>query len=681
MSANRTRETTTTTGTGATITLNGAVAGHATYLETLTATTTNVFYTIEEGDDYEVGTGTFTSPNIFTRITAFEKKEGGAYTASPGTFLNLLGGAQIFIGIPAQEIDDKFSLTSDDTVTGDNVFQGSNSFGGDEFIKNAVDKIVASSADIVDISLYDTTSDTDGGAWRNKTSGTSWFQETLDTATRGSTRKFPEVALIVAETSTVTIYDAFDNDISMWMIFNVNFNAGSSRMAGYPAVTSIAALNGELLVGHAQVGNHVSSISRIDFIHDTAFQYTDSVVDYAGTNCGNWDTGISDRNDTSSTHYIGATPSSPVLIDDNVNSISVTNNSGAELDPNRFNLPYSTIEVMTDAGSSWINPDGSMANVDVVKDVTGAVSLVSGDIDASGLCVLASSADVYIFESVPIIDTALASADFIMNTSATTGPTVTGVITSVVINSSTSFTVGTSAGVFIVDYVIGAGENSVVTQITKDFNAPNQQGDVELSLSDSLTDRSVTNTTITDNGIAVISDIATGAEQKKITATGGTITAPVTTGGSIYGWEEIAGVMVFRAGTGWVGISEAAGTLTIADGTTFAMLRYTNGSGPSTAQYTKMEFYEKWITRENSNCLLAGTSNAISGISFDEFTEKLDAATGDGTSTFDKLQRIAYTDSSGTQTVDTMVAVSRVNDRRGIATTAESVFEKPQEEL
>jgi hypothetical protein len=37
----------------------------------------------------------------------------------------------------------------------------------------------------VDVFVYDTSLDSDGGAWRKRTQGTSWYNETLDTATRG----------------------------------------------------------------------------------------------------------------------------------------------------------------------------------------------------------------------------------------------------------------------------------------------------------------------------------------------------------------------------------------------------------------------------------------------------------------------------------------------------------------
>ena len=71
----------------------------------------------------------------------------------------------------------------------------------------------------VDIFIYDTSKDSDGGAWRHRTSHTSWYNETLNTATRGARREFPAVAVIVAESTQVTIYDGDDPDMPMWMIY------------------------------------------------------------------------------------------------------------------------------------------------------------------------------------------------------------------------------------------------------------------------------------------------------------------------------------------------------------------------------------------------------------------------------------------------------------------------------
>jgi hypothetical protein len=58
------------------------------------------------------------------------------------------------------------------------------------------------SSTAVDVFVYDTRKDSDGGAWRKRTQNTSWYNETLNTATRGSRKDFPAVAVIVATTNT-----------------------------------------------------------------------------------------------------------------------------------------------------------------------------------------------------------------------------------------------------------------------------------------------------------------------------------------------------------------------------------------------------------------------------------------------------------------------------------------------
>jgi hypothetical protein len=81
------------------------------------------------------------------------------------------------------------------------------------------------------LSLYTSaTEDSDGGAWRKRTQHTSWYNETLNTATRGSRKEFPAVAVIVAESNQVTIYDGDDPDLPMWMVFN-----GTSVVLHYDA--------------------------------------------------------------------------------------------------------------------------------------------------------------------------------------------------------------------------------------------------------------------------------------------------------------------------------------------------------------------------------------------------------------------------------------------------------------
>ena len=71
----------------------------------------------------------------------------------------------------------------------------------------------------VDVFVYDTSKDSDGGAWRYRTQHTSWYKETLNTATRGSRREFPAVAVLVLTSDTLTIYDGDDPDLPMWMVY------------------------------------------------------------------------------------------------------------------------------------------------------------------------------------------------------------------------------------------------------------------------------------------------------------------------------------------------------------------------------------------------------------------------------------------------------------------------------
>ena len=74
-------------------------------------------------------------------------------------------------------------------------------FLGEVSTTNAKLKAIAESNTdtAVDVFVYDTRKDSDGGAWRKRTQNTSWYNEALNTATRGARKEFPSVAVIVAE--------------------------------------------------------------------------------------------------------------------------------------------------------------------------------------------------------------------------------------------------------------------------------------------------------------------------------------------------------------------------------------------------------------------------------------------------------------------------------------------------
>jgi len=106
--------------------------------------------------------------------------------------------------------------------------------------------------------VYDTRKDSDGGAWRKRTSHTSWYNEP-PSATRGARKEFPSVAIIAFDDATpdsVTIYDGDDPNLPMWMIFNSTFSGanygGLINILGNGG-GGISALNGTVVGGRSFV--------------------------------------------------------------------------------------------------------------------------------------------------------------------------------------------------------------------------------------------------------------------------------------------------------------------------------------------------------------------------------------------------------------------------------------------
>jgi len=106
--------------------------------------------------------------------------------------------------------------------------------------------------------VYDTRKDSDGGAWRKRTSHTSWYNE-QPSATRGARKEFPSVAIIAFDDATpdsVTIYDGDDPNLPMWMVFNSVYTSGN--YGGLINILSsgsggIFALNGTIVGGRSFV--------------------------------------------------------------------------------------------------------------------------------------------------------------------------------------------------------------------------------------------------------------------------------------------------------------------------------------------------------------------------------------------------------------------------------------------
>ena len=226
---------------------------------------------------------------------------------------------------------------------------------------SAIDASISDTA--TDIFVYDTSKDSDGGAWRHRTQYTSWYNETLNTATRGSRKEFPAVAVIVSTTTKVTIYDGDDPDLPMWMVFNATTTNGInntqllqySGQSGYPT----AALNGVLMLGQRTSGDNWGN-PIVNFISEYIVR-----IDPQGGEGGVFNGGVAQRHDN-----IGFnSPGKLRLNDSRINAVAMTVQPNAPIDP-ATGLPTPTIALAHKAGIAVIHDVNNGTVYDINTDAS-----------------------------------------------------------------------------------------------------------------------------------------------------------------------------------------------------------------------------------------------------------------------------------------------------------------------
>lgn len=217
--------------------------------------------------------------------------------------------------------------------------------------------------------VYDTTKDSDGGAWRERCSHLSWYNETLNTATRGAARKFPaSVDIVVYSGGQIVLYDKTDVTAPMWAILNEGTNRFIDETTN--SISCVFAINGEIFIG---INTQYRGIYRYNLISETGYNVGNNPSTYVYKYNGNFAT----RNDTASNLYTLTTLSG--LVSNYAQCITATVLPTAPID-NATGLPIPTVWVGTLAGVSRIADDGTVSNWTEPGSVDDVYNIgISGD--------------------------------------------------------------------------------------------------------------------------------------------------------------------------------------------------------------------------------------------------------------------------------------------------------------
>lgn len=207
-----------------------------------------------------------------------------------------------------------------------------------------------------DIFVYDTSKDSDGGAWRNRCQHTAWYNEPLNTTTRGARREFPSVAVIVALSNGIQIYDGDDPTLPLWIDFthaNFGWDTNILSVAAVNATITMACIGG---TGYSGNGLRILNLISETFLNDT------TNITYQGQTGGTYGSGgISSTTDLRYT-LDAVRPFQGSLASYMVRKVAIAVLPGAPIDP-VTGLPIPTIAVGTNNGFNVVHWDKSIATV------------------------------------------------------------------------------------------------------------------------------------------------------------------------------------------------------------------------------------------------------------------------------------------------------------------------------
>ena len=373
-----------------------------------------------------------------------------------------------------------------------------NTLGG-KHVLSAKIKSVTSATTVSAVHIYSPGDvDSDGGAWRKKCKGLSWFDEAAS-ATRSARSEFPAMALIVGDTAVgVTIYDLDDPAMGMWMV--IPKEGIISWPTGLPTSYCLSALNGRIYIGINDGATSFNFVKDyVDIYYSGAYTMTSSRL-------------ISGRGDAT-TYSVGGGDNF-IIASYFVNDIAATVLEGAEI--GALGLPIPTVAVATAGGLSVIH-GGSGAVYD--SAITGAMEGVDF-LDGGKLAVRrdnSGSSIVTVYDPNYWADSFGSAAAFVETAHGSASSYIPNFIGSNPVTKHTgnnNLAIGTEAGLNLYKYNQGNPAESAVAYITSAYATGYLVGDCRAAYfaQSKNADRSVKANTLALTGAITDTAVATGAE-------------------------------------------------------------------------------------------------------------------------------------------------------------------------
>lgn len=330
-----------------------------------------------------------------------------------------------------------------------------------------------------DVFTWDISQDSDGGAWREKTSNTAWYNEPLNTATRGKTKNFPAKGIGIVEADNITLYDATDSTVPMWIKYNTNAVQGSLFYAfqSYPLGTGVLR-NGILAFGSSTESVN-AGLRVLNFSKDIGYKFTAN-DDFSGTTIGI---------ESTNARAVSVQQGLAQLVHNTVHDVDISQDG--------------TIAAATSGGVSVLSSTSSGIAISDPSG-TGRVSF-SADGTELWLSAITGASDIQSVGSIPIIDETVGNwRDRFYNRA-----------------NSTPALLSSSTGQLSLFNVVGSPngvtrflDKDTVAYITNSYNSGCMYKDIKgafLANSDTI-DRSVNANPLTAIGTLTEAPVATGAE-------------------------------------------------------------------------------------------------------------------------------------------------------------------------